>query len=130
MFLTGLNSPFGMTLVGNDLYVANTDAILRFPYTEGATQILSPGMKVAGLSAGPINHHWTKNIIASRDGSRLYATVGSNSNVGENGLDKEKIALRSLRLIRPRAIRGCLHPACVIPTAWTGTPTPACSGLL
>ncbi len=90
MFLTGLNSPFGMTLVGNDLYVANTDAILRFPYTEGATQILSPGMKVAGLSAGPINHHWTKNIIASRDGSRLYATVGSNSNVGENGLDKEK----------------------------------------
>jgi glucose/arabinose dehydrogenase len=88
-FLTGLNSPFGMALVGNDLYVANTDAIMRFAYEEGATQISDPGVKVADLPAGPINHHWTKNVIASRDGSRLYATVGSNSNVGENGLDKE-----------------------------------------
>jgi glucose/arabinose dehydrogenase len=90
VFLEGLNSPFGMTLVGNDLYVANTDAILRFPYTEGTTRISDPGMKVAELPGGPINHHWTKNVIASRDGSRLYATVGSNSNVGENGLDKEE----------------------------------------
>jgi glucose/arabinose dehydrogenase len=90
VFLEGLNSPFGMALVGNDLYVANTDAILRFPYTEGATRISDPGVKVADLPGGPINHHWTKNVIASRDGSRLYATVGSNSNVGENGLDKEQ----------------------------------------
>jgi glucose/arabinose dehydrogenase len=90
VFLEGLNSPFGMSLVGNDLYVANTDAIVRFPYTEGATWISDPGVKVADLPAGPINHHWTKNVIASRDGSRLYATVGSNSNVGENGLDNEK----------------------------------------
>jgi glucose/arabinose dehydrogenase len=90
VFLEGLNSPFGMTLVGNDLYVANTDAILRFPYTEGATRISDAGVKVADLPGGPINHHWTKNVIASRDGSRLYATVGSNSNVGENGLDKEE----------------------------------------
>jgi len=80
VFLEGLTSPFGMTLVGNDLYVANTDAILRFPYTEGATRISDAGVKVADLPGGPINHHWTKNVIASRDGSRLYATVGSNSN--------------------------------------------------
>ena len=90
IFLEGLNSPFGMTLVGNDLFVANTDALLRFPYTEGATRISDAGVKVADLPGGPINHHWTKNVIASRDGSRLYVTVGSNSNVGENGLDKEE----------------------------------------
>jgi glucose/arabinose dehydrogenase len=89
-FLAGLNSPFGMALVGSDLYVANTDAIVRFRYAEGATRITEPGVKVADLPAGPINHHWTKNVIASRDGSRLYATVGSNSNVGENGIDKEE----------------------------------------
>jgi glucose/arabinose dehydrogenase len=90
VLLEGLNSPFGMALVGNDLYVANTDAILRFPYSEGATQITAAGVKVADLPAGPLNHHWTKNLLASRDGSRLYATVGSNSNVGENGLDQEQ----------------------------------------
>jgi glucose/arabinose dehydrogenase len=89
VFLEGLNSPFGMALVGNDLYVANTDAILKFPYQDGVDRISEPGTKVADLPAGPINHHWTKNVIASRDGSKLYATVGSNSNVGENGLDKE-----------------------------------------
>jgi glucose/arabinose dehydrogenase len=88
-FLQGLNSPFGMTLVGHDFYVANTDAVMRFPYADGDTQITAPGIKVADLPAGPINHHWTKNLIASPDGSRLYVTVGSNSNVGENGLDKE-----------------------------------------
>jgi glucose/arabinose dehydrogenase len=89
VFIDGLNSPFGMALVGQDLYVANTDAILRFAYDEGAPRITKPGVKVADLPAGSINHHWTKNVIASRDGARLYATVGSNSNVGENGLDKE-----------------------------------------
>jgi glucose/arabinose dehydrogenase len=90
VFLKDLNSPFGMTLVGNDLYVANTDAIVRFSYSEGATEITAPGEKLADLPAGPINHHWTKNVIASRDGSRLYATVGSNSNAAENGLDNEQ----------------------------------------
>jgi glucose/arabinose dehydrogenase len=89
-FLKDLHSPIGMALVGNDLYVANTDAILRFSYIEGATRIADPGVKIADLPAGPINHHWVKNLIASRDGSRLYATVGSNSNAGENGLDKEE----------------------------------------
>jgi hypothetical protein len=90
VFLQGLNSPFGMALVGRDLYVANTDAVVRFAYTDGATQITEPGVKVADLPAGPLNHHWTKNVIASRDGSRLYVTVGSNSNAGENGADKEE----------------------------------------
>jgi glucose/arabinose dehydrogenase len=90
VFLKDLHSPFGMALIGHDFYVANADAVMRFTYEDGATQITTPGTKVADLPGGPINHHWTKNIIASRDGSKLYATVGSNSNVGENGLDKEK----------------------------------------
>ena len=90
VFLQGLNSPFGMALVGHDLYVANTDAIMRFTYMDGEPQILGLGDKVADLPAGLINHHWTKNLIANRDGSRLYVTVGSNSNAAENGLDKEE----------------------------------------
>jgi glucose/arabinose dehydrogenase len=89
-FLEGLNSPFGMVLVGNDLYVANTNAVVRFPYVQGETRITKPGTRVVELPAGPLNHHWTKNVIANRDGSKLYATVGSNSNVAENGIDKEE----------------------------------------
>jgi glucose/arabinose dehydrogenase len=89
VFIEGLNSPFGMVLVGNDFYVANTDALVKFPYTEGVTRITQPGTKVIDLPGGPLNHHWTKNVIASRDGSRLYITVGSNSNVAENGMDNE-----------------------------------------
>jgi glucose/arabinose dehydrogenase len=89
VFLQNLNSPFGMALVGDTLYVANTDAVVKFPYKPGATRIAEPGIKVADLPAGEINHHWTKNIIASRDGTRLYATVGSNSNVGEVGMENE-----------------------------------------
>jgi len=90
VFLQGLNSPFGMTLIDHTLYVANTDAILRFPYSDGMTQITAAGTKVADLPAGTIDHHWTKNIVASADGSRLYATVGSNSNVAENGMNNEE----------------------------------------
>jgi len=89
-FIEGLNSPFGMKLVGNDLYVANTDAVLRFRYTPGATRIDTPGEKVTDLPAGPRNHHWTKTVVASPDGSRLYASVGSNSNVAENGIAAEE----------------------------------------
>jgi glucose/arabinose dehydrogenase len=90
VFLKDLNSPFGMALVGNQLYVANTDAVMRFPYSEGQTTIEQPGVKVADLPGGPLNHHWTKGLVANKDGSRLYASVGSNSNVAENGLDKEE----------------------------------------
>jgi glucose/arabinose dehydrogenase len=89
-FLKDLNSPFGMALIGNDFYVANTDAVLRFPYESGMTEMKARGEKVADLPGGPLNHHWTKNLIASPDGSKLYATVGSNSNVAENGLDQEE----------------------------------------
>lgn len=89
VLLEGLNSPFGMALVGSDLYVANTDAVLRFPYSTGDTHITVPGRKVVALPAGPINHHWTKNLIVSLDGSKLYVTVGSNSNVAEYGMAVE-----------------------------------------
>jgi len=85
VFLSGLYSPFGMTLVGDLLYVANSDAIVRFPYTTGVTNIVAPGVKLVDLPAGRINHHWTKNVIASPDGTKLYASVGSNSNAMENG---------------------------------------------
>lgn len=88
-FLQNLNSPFGMALIGDSFYVANSDAVVKFPYKAGTTQITEPGVKVADLPAGEINHHWTKNIIASRDGTKLYATVGSNSNVGEVGMENE-----------------------------------------
>jgi len=89
VLLQGLNSPFGMALVGNDLYVANSDAVLRFPYVGGNTRITAPGIKLVDLPAGPINHHWTKNLIASPDGAKLYVTIGSNSNVAERGMAVE-----------------------------------------
>jgi glucose/arabinose dehydrogenase len=89
VFLSGLHSPFGMALVGDAFYVADTDALLRFPYRAGETAIRGTGTKVTDLPAGTINHHWTKNVIASPDGTKLYVTVGSNSNVMENGADKE-----------------------------------------
>jgi glucose/arabinose dehydrogenase len=90
VLLDSLNSPFGMVAIDNSLYVANTDAVLRFPYTRGQMQIAARGELVAPLPADDINQHWTRNIIASADSQRLYATVGSNSNVGERGIDKEE----------------------------------------
>lgn len=87
-FITGLYSPFGMALVGNTLYVANADAVVAFPYTPGATRIDAAPRKVADLPAGR-NHHWTKSLVANRDGSRLYVGVGSNSNIAEHGMDEE-----------------------------------------
>ncbi len=89
-YLEGLHSPFGMALVGDQLYVANTDAVVRFPYVSGASTIDAKGEQVVALPAGPINHHWTKNLIPSLDGKSLFVTVGSNSNVGENGLAAEE----------------------------------------
>jgi glucose/arabinose dehydrogenase len=88
-FATGLTSPFGMALVGNTLYVANADALVSFAYADGQTEMNGEPKKVADLPAG-INHHWTKGLVASRDGSKLYVSVGSNSNIGENGLEKEE----------------------------------------
>jgi len=96
VFLRGLHSPFGMALIGSHLYVADTDALLRFDYVPGATAITSPATRVADLPAGPIDHHWTKNILADRAGKHLYITVGSNSNAGENGIAAEKGRARIL----------------------------------
>ena len=90
IFLENLNSPFGMVLVGNDFYVANTDAVVRFPYQNGQTSITAKGEKLVDLPAGARNHHWTKSLTANRDGTKLYATVGSNSNVAENGMEAEE----------------------------------------
>ena len=89
VFLEGLDSPFGMVLVGNDFYVANADAVLRFPYVSGQTRIDAAATKLVDLPGGPINHHWTKNVVASANGARLYVSVGSNSNVAENGIAAE-----------------------------------------
>jgi hypothetical protein len=96
VLLEGLNSPFGMALVEDQLYVANTDAVLRFPYVTGQTRIELPGVKLADLPAGPINHHWTKNLIVDPAGDQLYVTVGSNSNVAERGMALEEPARRDL----------------------------------
>lgn len=89
VFAQGLRSPFGMTLVGDVLYVANNDGVVRFAYRAGQTTAEGPAERVFDLPGPPINHHWTKNVVASPDGSKLYATVGSNSNVGDNGLENE-----------------------------------------
>lgn len=89
-FLDGLNSPFGMALVGDDFYVANTDAVLRFAYRPGQTRIDAPGETLVELPAGPINYHWTKSLIADPDDRHLYVGVGSNSNVGERGMQHEQ----------------------------------------
>lgn len=88
-FLSELNSPFGVTLVGDTLYVANTDAVLAYPYTEGDLKITAQGKEVVKLNALAPNNHWTRNLIANEDGTKLYIAVGSNSNIGENGLDSE-----------------------------------------
>ncbi|MGZ8400231.1 MAG: PQQ-dependent sugar dehydrogenase [Methyloceanibacter sp.] len=98
VLLEGLNSPFGMALIGDKLYVADTNALLRFDYSEGTTEIKTPPSKVADLPAGPINYHWTKSLVASPDGSRLYVGIGSNSNAGDNGLDWEKDRARILEV--------------------------------
>lgn len=89
VFLDHLNSPFGVALVGNELFVANTDAVMRYPYATDETHIAAPGVKLADLPAGQIDHHWTKSLLASADGAKLYVGVGSNSNITENGMDEE-----------------------------------------
>jgi glucose/arabinose dehydrogenase len=90
VFIDHLNSPFGVALVGNDLYVANTDGIVRYPYNTGDTSISAPATTLTPLPGGPIDHHWTKSLVASADGSSLYVGVGSNSNITENGMEAEK----------------------------------------
>ena len=88
-FLTGLNQPFGMLVLGNHFYVGNTDGVMEFPYQPGQTSITAPGKKILDLPAGGYNNHWTRNLMASRDGSRIFVTVGSGSNVAEHGIENE-----------------------------------------
>src|SRR5690606_30390557 len=88
-FLSGLNQPFGMLLLGNWFYVANTDAVLRFPYKEGATKIEAGGEKIVDLPAGKHNIHWTRSIIANEEGSKIYIAIGAGSNIAEHGLQNE-----------------------------------------
>jgi glucose/arabinose dehydrogenase len=90
VFLDNLKSPFGVALVGHSLYVADTDAIIRYPYEDGETSITAPGVKLTDLPGGPIDHHWTKSLVASPDGTKLYVGVGSNSNIAENGMEAER----------------------------------------
>lgn len=101
VLVENLNSPFGMTLIGDALFVANTDAVVRFAYKSGDTKIYGPGTTVARLPAGAINHHWTKNLIASADGTKLYVTVGSNSNVAERGMavEAERAAILEISVL-------------------------------
>ncbi|MER8481961.1 sorbosone dehydrogenase family protein [Mesorhizobium sp. M1322] len=100
-FAEGLNSPFGMTLSNGKLYVANTDALVAFSYSNGQTRVTTPPEKIVDLPAGDLNHHWTKDVIASSDGRKLYVTVGSNSNVGENGMAAEKNRAAVLEVDQP-----------------------------
>src|SRR6185369_7975671 len=88
-FLDHLDHPFGVALVGSDLYVANTGSVVRYPYQTGDTQITAPGVRLTDLPGGPIDHHWTKSLTASPDGKLLYVGVGSNSNITENGMEAE-----------------------------------------
>ena len=90
VFLDQLNSPFGMALVGGELFIANTDALVKVPYRTGDIRASGPVTKVADLPGGPLNHHWTKGLLASADGSQLYVSVGSNSNVAEHGMEHEE----------------------------------------
>tara|TARA_R110000787_G_scaffold26121_3_gene73185 strand:- start:340 stop:1638 length:1299 start_codon:yes stop_codon:yes gene_type:complete len=90
VFLEGLHSPFGMALVGEKLFVANTDAVMQFPYRDGQTRIDEPGKMLVALPSGKINQHWTRNLLASPDGTRLYVAVGSASNIAEHGLEEER----------------------------------------
>ena len=102
VFIRNLNSPFGMALVGSTLYVANTDAVVSFPYTPGQIEITSSPTRIVSLPAGPINHHWTRGLVANADGSKLYVSVGSNSDWSERGLDKE-VERAAILEIDPRA---------------------------
>ena len=98
VFLENLNSPFGMALIGNNLYVANTNAILRFPYKRGQTRMTATGEKIIDLPASGRNYHWTKSMVASPDGKFLYVGVGANSNIGEDGPGEEIMRAAILKI--------------------------------
>ena len=88
-FLTNLNKPLGVLILGNSFYVANTDGLMMYPYTNGQNKMSVSGKKILDLPAGGYNNHWTRNIVANREGTKIYVSVGSGSNVGENGMENE-----------------------------------------
>ncbi|PAW93208.1 L-sorbosone dehydrogenase [Mucilaginibacter sp. MD40] len=90
VFLENLNQPYGMLIIGNHFYVANTDGLWRYDYQPGQVKITSPGKMILSLPAGGYNNHWTRNIIANADGSKIFIAVGSGTNVAEHGLEVEK----------------------------------------
>ena len=126
VFLEGLRQPFGMALIGDQLYVANTDSIVRFPYKEGDTKITDKGTKLVDI---PVGHHWTRNLLPNADGSKLFVTVGSGSNIGEKGMEieKDRATIWELDLASDQ-LRASSPPACATPTAWRSSPRPASSG--
>jgi len=124
ILLEGLNSPYGMALVGETLYVANTDSLMAFPYQEGETRITAEGRKIASLPANAPNYHWTKSLAASPDG-KLYIGVGSNSNIAENGLDAEDYRAAVLEIIPAEKsvnilASGMRNPTDLAWNPWTG----------
>ena len=125
VFLGGLNQPFGMALLGDTLYVGNTDGVVAFPYTPGDTRISAAGRKLADFKPGG---HWTRSLLASPDGRKLYVGVGSLSNIGDHGLAAEegRAAIHELDLDSGKAASS--PPACAIPSAWRGSRRPALSG--
>jgi glucose/arabinose dehydrogenase len=128
ILLQGLNSPIGMALIGDRLYVANTDALVSFPYHTGQTEIRDAPTQVTVLPGGPINHHWTKSLIANREGTKLYVGVGSNSNAAENGLaaEQERAAVWE---INPKTARiEFMHQACAIRSVLPGSRRTVCCG--
>jgi glucose/arabinose dehydrogenase len=124
VFLEGLNSPYGMALVGDTLYVANTDSLMAFPYREGATRIGVAGRKLSNLPANAPNDHWTRSLVAGPDG-KLYVGIGANSNIAENGLESEDYRAIVLE-IDPRAgganiyASGLRNPTDLAWNPWTG----------
>jgi len=116
VFLDHLHSPFGVALVGSDLYVASTDAIMRYPYKTGDTAISDAGATLTPLPGGPIDYHWTKSLVASRDGSLLYVGVDSNSNIAENGLEAEKNRAATGKSTGRTAAGASSRAACAIRT--------------
>jgi glucose/arabinose dehydrogenase len=125
---TTFNSPFGVALVGNDLYAANTDAIVRYPYAAGDTKNTAPGTTLTPLPGGPIDHHWTKSPVAGADGSLLYVGVGSNSNIGENGIEAERDRAAILEVDRATGRSRIFASACAIPTGSVWSRRPARCG--
>ena len=102
VFLDGLNQPFGMALLGDTFYVGNTDGLVAFPYTAGATRIFGPGRQLAIFKPAG---HWTRNLLPSRDGRKLYVAVGSLTNIADDGMRLRKVVRRSTSLAKGKLVR-------------------------